>query len=283
MICQLEDEFGDVIQKARKGQGVSLARLSEMSGVSRRELEEYEDYRGQPTKEQVVAVSGALNLDETGLWEVAQYEKVEKIRPQLGPLEMETVVYRPWRVNCYIIGNEEGEALIVDPGAASSRIIDTLEERGWCPVGVLLTHAHGDHAGDLPALLERWQLDVMFGREERKGVEKVVRGHEGDLSALPVCEDGQITVGSFDVMVQSTPGHSSGSISYTLESATFVGDCLFARSIGRPARREAFPESLASARKVLSSFEDQHVLLPGHGPYTTVGMEERRNPFRTLW
>ncbi|MFC6090830.1 MBL fold metallo-hydrolase [Saccharothrix lopnurensis] len=207
----------------------------------------------------------------------------------------------PLQANCYLLAADVGEpCLIVDPGqGATEPIAAALREHRLSPVAVLLTHGHFDHCfsvapvcdgNDVPAWVhpdDRWMLSdpvrgmgagsrAMFGgnlelREPRE-VRELADGAELDLAGLRLTVD-------------HSPGHTGGSVMFrtgTEEGGRLVlaGDTLFAGSIGRtdlPGGDHA--AMLTSLRTKVLTMADDTVVLPGHGPTTTIGRERAGNPF----
>jgi len=156
-----------------------------------------------------------------------------------------------------------------------------VDSRSFTVLGVCLTHGHTDHAGGLDHILQRWPVPVYLGN--------------GDVPLLPwkppqenlfVPQDGQtIPVGNLIVTCLATPGHTPGGFCYLVTLGThelcFVGDTLFAGSIGRSNPFSLYPDHLESVRGRVLRLAPDTVLLPGHGPATTVKEEIVYNPFGT--
>ena len=203
--------------------------------------------------------------------------------------------------NCYLVAPAPGEeCVIIDPGQDAERGIEELLDRYRLkPIAVLLTHGHIDHmwsvapvcgAKGIPAYIHPDDRELLS--DPAKGMSLLTKqqflggmtfSEPDDVKAL---EDGEIVpLGGLDFTIGHTPGHTPGSVTFRSGAedldALFTGDLLFAGSIGRTdlpgGDHAAILESLART----ISLPDATVVLPGHGPTTTIGDERQTNPFLT--
>ena len=192
--------------------------------------------------------------------------------------------------NCYFIHREgESEAVFIDPNSQGDRLFVRLREKGLEIKAILLTHGHFDHimganemrnvsGAKIYALEEEAELlaDPQMNSSFKVGKSYTVKP---DI----LLKDGDVvTVGSINLKVIGTPGHTIGGCCFYFEEARMVicGDTIFAESVGRTD----FPTG--NMKKLLASIEDKIFTLPedtklypGHGPATTVGHEKENNPF----
>jgi hydroxyacylglutathione hydrolase len=204
--------------------------------------------------------------------------------------------------NCWVVATAAGEqCVIVDPGiGVGSWIDDVVGEHRLHVVAVLLTHGHLDHtfsvvpvcdATDIPAYIhpaDRGQLtDPWSGFGLPRGTPI------GGVAALPAAEpadlrellDGEtITLAGLAFEVRHAPGHTAGSVVFDTATADerylFSGDVLFAGSIGRVDLPGGSMAAMSTTlRKVILPMADATVVLPGHGPTTTIGEERLANPY----
>ena len=170
--------------------------------------------------------------------------------------------------NCYVIVNEmTREAIIVDPGLITTEIINHIETGGYKLTGVLISHNHGSHVAGLATLRKIYNPKVYAADWEVA---------ENDTIVLK--DDGSIQVAGLDVEYFSLPGHTNDSMVYKIGNVLFTGDSLSACRIGG-AISEFSERALARniKQKILSQTDDT-VIMPGHGPPTTVGVERKFNP-----
>lgn len=205
-------------------------------------------------------------------------------------LSIDTITVGPMATNCYLVGDTDShQAFIVDPGFEPGVILKVVADGGWSVTDVLITHGHFDHllaAGEVLKDLEARFLVPHGEVAVLKRAPDSARAWVG-LEVEPVPEyDGTlsggttISVGSHEFRVADTPGHSPGGISLIGDGVAFVGDTIFAGSIGRTDLPGGNYELLMkSIRNELLTLDDDTVLYCGHGPETTVGQERRSNPF----
>ncbi|HEX6923661.1 MAG TPA: MBL fold metallo-hydrolase [Bacillales bacterium] len=197
------------------------------------------------------------------------------------------------QANAYIIENENGEAVIIDPGGEAERLISYIESKSLKPTAVLLTHAHFDHIGAVDEVRNHWSIPVyLHGAEKdwlqdpQKNGSAFFPAADGGTIVKPADEiierEGSLHVGPFTFEVLETPGHSPGSVSfYNRDSGiVFSGDALFAGSIGRTDLYAGdHGELIESIENKLLPLPDKTIVAPGHGPETTVETEKQSNPF----
>jgi glyoxylase-like metal-dependent hydrolase (beta-lactamase superfamily II) len=186
-----------------------------------------------------------------------------------------------FQANCYLLAPGEGaECVIVDPGQDSAgRIAAALLEHDLSPVGVLATHGHFDHVASAGAVAEAHGVAVRIHPADADLLE--------DRARVVSLDEGVLELGGLRIGVEHTPGHTPGSVIFRLETAeggrlVVTGDTLFAGSVGRTDRDGGSAEQIAhSLRTKLSALSNDTVVLPGHGPSTTIGKERAANPFLT--
>jgi hydroxyacylglutathione hydrolase len=195
------------------------------------------------------------------------------------------------QTNCYI-AEENGSCLIIDPGNEGNKLISWLSENNLKPLAILLTHAHFDHIGAVDEVREFFQIPVYVHVKEKDWLsDPTLNGSEQFRMARPVqakpaefvfTKEEEFKLGSFEFMILETPGHSPGSVSFYFEheGAVISGDALFNGSIGRTDLREGnHTQLLNSIHEKLLTLPEETIVMPGHGPTTTVGDEMDHNPF----
>lgn len=272
MSSTLEDEFGDILEKARDGKNWSQNDLAAATGVPLADIERMERYELMPDDSVMRNLAHALDLDPNALQTIAHSAWAPQ-PPQDDPaLELICLdVYMGmYPVKCYLIRcRETGESAVVDTGASPDAIIQKAQELRMKPSKILLTHAHPDHAGGLDKLDRAFNCPAWVHKKELQP-----RGSR-DLRSV---EDGDVLeVGKLKVEAIFTPGHTAGGISYKINETILSGDTIFAGSMGRA--NSSWPGLYESIIRRLFCFPDATRLHPGHGPATTVGEEKRHNPF----
>jgi glyoxylase-like metal-dependent hydrolase (beta-lactamase superfamily II) len=206
---------------------------------------------------------------------------------------VETFPAGPLECNCSVVADPvTREAIVVDPGGEAERIAEILRAYDLTVRAIVHTHAHLDHILATRDVKEAHGGDICLHRGDLflyDGLEMQARMFGWRArSALPVdrfVEHGQvIAFGGSSVEVVHTPGHTPGSICFSLVSdgkaVLFAGDTLFRRSIGRTDLPGGDPELiLTSIRERIYTRDPDAIVVPGHGPSTTIGDEAKKNPF----
>lgn len=202
---------------------------------------------------------------------------------------VETLVVGMIQANCYLLGDEaSGEAVVIDPGGDTPVVLRALAARKLKPVAIVATHGHFDHVEGLgplkaatgaPILLHRDDLPLVQGMRTQAALFGIKVGDAPPPDRF-IDEGDQIRFGAHALKVLHTPGHSRGSVCLAADRGVFVGDLLFAGSIGRTDLAGGDYDTLIdSVRTKIFSLPDDTRVYPGHGPTTTVGVEKRMNPF----
>lgn len=276
----LEDELSDIIKKARMGQQRSVADVARAAGLPEADLAGLE--RGQPARnrEQVQAVGRALGLRADQLAQVAEGWTPEAL-PASSP-HVETILgsIGGYEVKGYLV-HDRGEAVIVDTAYNANAMLEMLAKRKLRLRAICLTHGHSDHADGIDAILKAHPVPVYLGPDD---LDLLSWRPSQDVLHVPK-EDGTLQVGGLRLRFMPTPGHTPGGVCYRLEQAgepmCFVGDTLFAGSIGRSNPAGLYQTHLASVRQRVLALSPDTRLFPGHGPATTVHEERLHNPFAT--
>jgi hydroxyacylglutathione hydrolase len=204
-------------------------------------------------------------------------------------MKVEVFLVGPLATNCYIVWDEDTkEAMCIDPGHPSPDVIKCIDENGLSLKYIINSHAHADHAGGNKELKEHTGAELLIHPKEEVMLEHIVEfGKMFGIRISPspppdrfIQEGDTVTIGDHEFKVLDTPGHSPGSISLSTEGVVFVGDVLFAGSVGRTdLPGGSMPELLESIEKKIFQLGDDVVVYNGHGPSTTVGRERESNPF----
>ena len=191
--------------------------------------------------------------------------------------------------NCYLVADPATrEAAIVDPGEETELFLARLGAEGWTLRAIWLTHAHVDHVAGVSAMRQATGAPVWLHAADRRLYDRApdqarAFGLAMERLAPPDREfrEGEpAVVGGISFDVLHTPGHSPGSVSLAGHGVVFVGDVLFAGSVGRTDLPGGDAGALlASIRTKLYALPNETVVYAGHGPATTIGDEKRANPF----
>jgi hydroxyacylglutathione hydrolase len=205
------------------------------------------------------------------------------------PLRVYMMEVGPLAVNAYLVEHTATrKAVVIDPGDDGEAILDEVSGLGLTVEKILLTHGHFDHVGAVGLLRERTgapvhihpaDVDRMTGAR-RQGMIFGLSVSDPPAPDVLVEEGSTVLFEDQEFLVAHTPGHTPGCVSYIVGKMAFVGDLIFAGSIGRtdlPGGDHG--KLLESVRTKIFPLPDGTVLFPGHGPATTVGEEKRSNPF----
>lgn len=210
---------------------------------------------------------------------------------------LERAAVPPFLKNGFVVGCEETrEGVIIDPGDEVDQLVDAAERHHLTITSILLTHAHLDHVTGVGRAKKALGAPVWLHKDDAFLYDRVVQ--QGLAFGVRVEKqppvdrfyegEGPLRFGRYQVRVLHTPGHCPGGVCLAVSrdgertATLFVGDTLFAGSIGRTDLPGGNPDTLLrSIREVLFSFPDDTVVWSGHGAQTTIGHERRTNPFLT--
>ena len=209
-------------------------------------------------------------------------------------LHVNRVVSMPFDENTYIAHFDgRNDCVVFDPGFEPRLILDYLDKRSLTPAAIVCTHGHSDHIAGNGALKNRWpDCPLVIG----VGDAPKLTDPELNLSApfgaslvspphdRTVDNGDRFTAGGLELEVLAAPGHSSGHVVFLCRQCqpwqVFGGDVLFQGSIGRTDFSDGDFDALREAiHTKLFTLPDDTIVLPGHGPATTIGHEKRTNPF----
>ena len=182
-------------------------------------------------------------------------------------------------------------AFFIDPGGDVQEVIEYLDRNNLTLKAVMLTHGHLDHLAGIDKLVPLAGNEIYISKEDapllKHPPEEVQEAFgiecEG-VEAFKTVSDGDVlSIGSFEVKVMATPGHTPGSVCYMISAGgkniLASGDTLFAQSVGRTDLPGGDWNTLLRSLEKLAALPDDLQVLPGHGPETTIGRERGSNPF----
>jgi hydroxyacylglutathione hydrolase len=197
----------------------------------------------------------------------------------------------PLQCNCSIVGDETTrEAMVIDPGDEIDQILALLKKHNLQVKQIVITHAHIDHVGGAMKLRAATGAPILLNQNDYA----LLKMLDVQAAWLGMKSPGHVdidrTVGQADIVkagslegqVIHTPGHTEGSICiyFPLEDKLIAGDTLFAGSIGRTdLPGGSFEKIMGSLHNQVLALPDETVVIPGHGPATTIGEERETNPF----
>lgn len=270
----LEDDFSDILRKATRGTGVTRDELARMVRLDANEIDAWLRGSTSPTDAIARRIAPFLGLDPSSL---AASALGSWRPPDIHTDDVRHHPQAPHPSNGYVFFLDGGKrASLVDPAGVPEALLRILHEGSYHLEYILITHRHADHCdatGDIARAFPNAKI-VM---------------HELDIAAIgPLAaralrvRDGEELPFGDDVKIRMlhTPGHTAGSSSYLFKSNVFTGDTLFAGSIGGIYDdTTTYADILNSVRSKLFTLPDETVVMPGHGPPTTIGLEKEHNPF----
>src|SRR5689334_3779406 len=197
----------------------------------------------------------------------------------------------PLQCNCSVVGDETSrEAIVIDPGDDIDQVAALLRKHDLTVKQIVITHAHIDHVGGAMKLRQLTGAPILLNQNDNAllkmlDVQAAWLGMAtpGKVEIDQSLADGDsVTTGSLSASVLHTPGHTEGSIClyFAPEKKLIAGDTLFAGSIGRTdLPGGSYKKIISSLHQQVLALPDDTVVVPGHGPLTTIGEERQSNPF----
>lgn len=205
----------------------------------------------------------------------------------------EIIAVGPLQCNCSVIGDEgTREAMVIDPGADINDVLALVSKHGLSVKQIVITHAHIDHVGGAMKLRQITGAPILLNQNDYALLKMldvqaawVGMASPGKVEIDQELGEGEkLRAGSLEANVLHTPGHTEGSVClyFPAQQKLIAGDTLFAGSIGRTDLPGGSLEKIMSSlhQRVLA-LPDETIVVPGHGPLTTIGEERERNPFLT--
>ncbi|WP_439241111.1 MBL fold metallo-hydrolase [Lonepinella sp. BR2474] len=207
-------------------------------------------------------------------------------------MNIDIIPVTPFQQNCSLIWNDEKKAAIIDPGGDTLKLIKRIEQHGLDLQAILLTHGHLDHVGAAEKLKQHFQVDILGSHSLDKILFDSLPQQSRQFGLFEISAfvpdrwldtEGEIlNIAGFSFEILHLPGHAPGHIGFIehQEGIAFTGDVLFKQGIGRTDLLGGnHAQLIDTIKQKMFKLPDDMVVLPGHGPHTTIGQEKLNNPF----
>lgn len=262
----LYDTQADVLRKAIMGSGKSPAEIAEAGGMPSSSIMEI--LSGRVSAQRLNPLASSLSLDSEALVGLPDYLPVTSLPKQVTQLALtfEDEAVNAWLITC-------GQThLVIDAGFKPGDLAAALGERRIGKFHLLVTHGHRDHVGGIRAV-----APMLEGFHAPAGVDGAQQVGPGD----------KLCIGPLEIGVVDLRGHHPQAVGFRIDGLDVplmaVGDAVFAGSIGGCPDPRSFADARESIRAAFADQDPGLILLPGHGPPTTLGEELAHNPFLAGW
>ena len=210
-----------------------------------------------------------------------------------SPMIHEILPVGPLQCNCSVIGDEASrEAIVIDPGDDIEDVLAVIHKHNFQVKQIVITHAHIDHVGGAMKLRASTGAPILLNQNDYA----LLKMLDVQAAWLGMATPGKVEIdqsvgqadtdkaGALVADVIHTPGHTEGSVClyFAAEKKLIAGDTLFSGSIGRTdLPGGSFEKIIRSLHEKVLPLPDETVVVPGHGPLTTIGAERESNPFLT--
>lgn len=204
-------------------------------------------------------------------------------------MKIEKLVLCELQTNCYIAVSEQNNCAIIDPASSAEEIIQFVDDHGYTPKYIFVTHPHHDHIGAVKELQAHYGAAVVMSTIDYKIIldptpmygGKYLWKVEGKLFVADrLLEDGdEITLDELTFRVLLTPGHTAGGVCYLCGNELFTGDTLFEGEVGRCDLYSGDFNAMLRSVDRLAALPGDYNVYPGHGNATTMSREREHNQY----
>ncbi|MGH7728633.1 MAG: MBL fold metallo-hydrolase [Vulcanimicrobiaceae bacterium] len=269
----LEDEFVDILRKAKKGSGLDDGALAAASGIDPTALGAYLRGEATPPQDGALALGRVLGLDPEKFADSAAV----RWHPDIAlPTYASAHPQLPQPSNGYLIVLEDGKtAALVDPAGDPQAHVERIRAGPGTLRYLLITHKHKDHCDAAGAVAAAFpEAEVVMHPDDLFAI--------GPLGAraTKIVDGATLPFGRERIVMRHTPGHTDGSSCFLFRDTLFTGDTMFAGSVGAATGdRSTYRDLLASIEAKIFSLPAATVIAPGHGPPSSLAQEREHNPF----
>ncbi len=270
----LEDEFVDVFRKAKRGAGLDDAALAGRTGIAVATIAAWAAGTTVPSDDEARALARELGLDPGKFADSAAV----RFDPQVAlPHDVRHHPQDPHPSNGYLFFLEDGRtAALVDPAGIPANLLRAINEGPYALRYILITHKHADHCDATADIAKAFpKAQIVMHALDVSAIGSLAK------DSIPIEDGGEIPFGDgAAIRMVHTPGHTDGSSCFLFRSTLFSGDTLFAGSIGGAfGEKFGYRDIIENIRTKLFALDDATVVMPGHGPPTTIALEKAHNPF----
>jgi glyoxylase-like metal-dependent hydrolase (beta-lactamase superfamily II) len=274
MPAMLEDDFSDILRKAQRGRKIDTSTLAQITGLGAAAIASWQAGKALPSADEARALARPLGLDPgkladraAGAWE-----------PHVPfPAHVRHHPHDPHPSNGYLFFLEDGKtAALIDPAGLPATLLRAVREGPYRLRYILITHKHADHCDATADVARAFpKAEIVMHKSDVSAIGALAS------SALPIMDGEELPFGeNAAIRMLHTPGHTDGSSCFLFRSTLFTGDTLFAGSVGGAfGTLSTYRDILDSVRTRIFTLDDATVLMPGHGPPSTVAEEKAHNPF----
>jgi len=270
----LEDEFVDILRKAKRGTRIDDAAIAAQTGLAVADVKAFGDGSRVPSDDEARAMARVLSLDPGKFADAAAV----RWEPHVAmPADVRHHPHDPHPSNGYLFFLEDGKtASLIDPAGIPANLMRAINEGPYDLRYILITHKHADHCDATADVAKAFpKSQIVMHKSDVAALGNLAS------SALPIVDGDELPFGDgAAIRMLHTPGHTDGSACFLFRSTLFSGDTLFAGSVGGAfGTLSTYRDILDSVRTKIFTLDDATVIMPGHGPPSTVAEEKAHNPF----